>query len=272
MKPEAPRAGDWGAAAVASQPPRAQDLRRAGGVGTVGRGGTVGLARGEECFETEPGPPGLRSRGASVCVQRRVKDGAGAAGCQREKGRCRVDGLELELRHQILKAMGLYGRPLNPDLGVHGRGCSVRVVTKMVTVVNSTHPQTGLAITAVRARRSKGDCVLQRADAVGRWAQVGAATERGGWVDGACRREPWAPWLSLPLALISGWEARAAPAGLGGLEEPGGPAAPEPGPGSPAEAGPDRGPGGPGTVAGLEGLGGPGTAARLCGGPGPRRH
>lgn len=44
MKPEAPRAAGWGATAVASQPPRAEDLRRAGDVGTVGRGGTVGLA------------------------------------------------------------------------------------------------------------------------------------------------------------------------------------------------------------------------------------
>jgi len=70
MKPEAPRAGDWGAAAVASQPPRAQDLRRAGGVGTVGRGGTVGLARGEECFETKPGPRAQvpESQDHRVCV------------------------------------------------------------------------------------------------------------------------------------------------------------------------------------------------------------
>ena len=138
----------------------------------------------------------------------------------------------------------------------------------MVTVVNSTHPQTGLAITAVRARRGKGVCVLQRVDSVGRWAQVGAATERGGWVDGACRREPWAPWLSLPLAAISGWEARAAPVGSGGLEGPGGPAAPEPGPGSPAEAGLDRGPGGPRTVAGSGGLGWPGDSGWALWGPG----
>ena len=193
-----------------------------------------------------PGPKSQRARttGSAFqgCLCLCAEDGEGwrrGGRVPEGEGSLQSGGIGAELRHQILKAMGLYGRPLNPDLGVHGRGCSVRVVTKMVTVVNSTHPQTGLAITAVRARRGKGDCVLQRADAVGRWAQVGAATERGGWVDGACRREPWAPWLSLPLAAISGWEAHAAPAGSGELEEPGGPAAPEPGPGSPAEAGPD---------------------------------
>lgn len=107
MRPEAPRAGGWGAAAVASQPPRAQDLRRAGGVGTARRGGTVGLARGEACSETKAEP---RARvpesqdhqvcvpGVPLCVQRRAEDGTGAGGCQREVGPCRAEGWHLALR------------------------------------------------------------------------------------------------------------------------------------------------------------------------------
>lgn len=41
MKPEAPGGRRLGSCRCGLQPLRAEDLRRAGGVGTVGRGGTL---------------------------------------------------------------------------------------------------------------------------------------------------------------------------------------------------------------------------------------
>ena len=97
MRPEAPREGGWGAAAAASRPLRAQDLRRAGGVGTVGHGGAVGLAWGEVCSETkaEPRAQVPESQDHRVWVQGRpclcAEDGTGAGGCPREAGPCRAE-------------------------------------------------------------------------------------------------------------------------------------------------------------------------------------